>query len=251
MVERKTCCASAAALLLGTLLFAATPASALEIIVKCDDKPVGKIDVSAKGKDKGISGDFTSTVGGPPPTLADAAKACNEDHFNWYQVVTADNGKAKDASGKFLTPPYVDPPPDGYSDQWADKLPWYYDEGKPPADAKNVDPNLSIEHNTSKDKLHFGDNPTSSGDISFMTWLVSLNKDGSFHAFEGGFSWKYLTASGTVEDPKVINGDPPDKYYKDIIGKFATSVPEPSMLWLMAFGVAGLALFRRGKFVIA
>jgi PEP-CTERM motif len=233
----------AAPVAIATLVLSATCAQALVVPVKCNGNTVGNIDVSAMGT--GISGGFTSTTG-KPPSLAAAAKACGETQFNWYQVVTADNGKAKNAAGMALTAPYVDPPPGGYNDQWADNLPWYYDMTQPPKGAMNVDPNLQLSKNTTMDTLKFSDFPMSSGNISFSTWLVSLNADGSFQAFDGGFSWQYNTTNNDVENIMAIAGNPPDKYYKDIIGGFATSAPEPSTWVLLLAGFGGIVFLRRG-----
>lgn len=227
---------------IATLVLSATGSQALTVPIKCNGNTVGNIVVNPSGT--GISGGFTSTTG-KPPSLADAAKACGETQFNWYQVVTADNGKAKDSSGKALTAPYVDPPPGGYSDQWADNLPWYYDMTPPPKGAKDVDPNLQLSKNTTADTLNYSDFPMSSGNISFSTWLVSLNADGSLQAFDGGFSWDYDTKNNDVENLMATAGSPPDKYYKDIIGGFAATVPEPSTWVLLIAGFAGVVFLRR------
>lgn len=83
----------------GVLCVAASLSYAAPVVIpiKCNGNPVGNISVDTGGG--GVSGGFTSTVGGPPPTLAAAAAACGEDHFNWYQIVTADNKPPKDAGG--------------------------------------------------------------------------------------------------------------------------------------------------------
>jgi hypothetical protein len=65
-------------------------AAAINIPVNCGGNQVGVITVQNNAAS--ISGSF-STVPNPPNagTLAAAAVACGEDHFNWYQVVTMDN----------------------------------------------------------------------------------------------------------------------------------------------------------------
>lgn len=219
---------------------AASPAFALDVDVNCAGTKVGTISVNSLGANNGISGSFTSVVG-TPVSLAAAAATCKEDHFNWYQVVTADNGKAADASGNKLTAPYVDPPPGGYDYLWADNLPWYWNETAAPKGAKNVMPGYQLSDNTTKTALSFSDNPSSSGDISFSTWLVSVNADGSFQGFDGGFTWVYTSKTATVGNIQTLTGNPPDKYYKNIVTGFATSVPEPGMSALFLLGLFTMA----------
>jgi hypothetical protein len=235
----------AAPVAIAMLVASATYAWALTIDVTCGGETVGTVTVNAQGAGKGISGGFTSTTG-DPPTLAAAAAACDETQFNWYQIVTADNGKAKNAAGMFLMAPYVDPPPGGYSDQWADNLPWYYDMTNPPADAMNVDPDLSLSANTTADTLSFSDNPMSSGNITFTTWLVSLNANGSLQSFDVGFTWQYDTGTNTVTMLSEYLEGPTDGQYQDLIGGFASTVPEPATWVLMIFGFAGMFVLRRG-----
>lgn len=210
---------------------------------------VGNITVNAGGG--GVSGGFTSTVGGPPPTLAAAAAACGEDHFNWYQIVTADNKPPKDAGGNQIPvppPAYVDPPPGGYSNQWADQLPWYWDETKPAPGTPNYDPNLQLSAQTTADTLKFSDFPggAANTNLSFATWLVSLNADGSFHSWHEGFTWDWSNASGTGTASNITSLGkgvfPTDAQYKNIIKGFATAVPLPASVWL--FGSGMLMLFR-------
>jgi hypothetical protein len=234
----------AAPVAIALLALSATFASALTIDVTCGGETVGTVTVNAQGAGKGISGGFTSTTG-KPPTLAAAAAACDETQFNWYQIVTADNGKAKNAAGAFLTAPYVDPPSGGYSDQWADNLPWYYDMTNPPEDAMNVDPDLFLSANTTADTLSFSDNPMSSGNITFMTWLVSLNANGSLQSFDVGFTWQYSTSTNTVTMLNEYLEGPTDAQYQDLIGGFASTVPEPATWVLMIVGFAGMFALRR------
>jgi len=234
----------AAPVAIALLALSATFASALTIDVSCGGEPVGTVTVNAQGAGQGISGGFTSTTG-KPPTLAAAAAACDETQFNWYQIVTADNGKAKNAAGAFLTAPYVDPPSGGYSDQWADNLPWYYDMTNPPEDAMNVDPDLFLSANTTADTLSFSDNPMSSGNITFMTWLVSLNANGSLQSFDVGFTWQYNTSTNTVTMLSEYLEGPTDAQYQDLIGGFASTVPEPATWVLMIVGFGGMFALRR------
>jgi hypothetical protein len=145
-----------------------------------------------------MTGSFTSTYGGPPPSLQAAAQKCGENHFNWFQIVTSDT----DPSGNYPPPPYIDPPPGGYSNQWADHLPWYYDEGPDPPDPKpptwedgfNIEDNMwDLNKDGSIETLGFYDRPRGpiGTVVDFTTYLVSVNADGSIHSFHSGFQWQY------------------------------------------------------------
>jgi hypothetical protein len=232
-------------LLLSLPLFLPQIASAasLTIPVNCDGTLVGNITVStfigAGGIIGGVNGSFTSVVGAPP-SLAAAAAACGEDHFNWYQVVVGDNHPPKDANGNPLTPPYVDPPPGGYSADptqnppfpvlWADNLPWFYNEGPPPPPGTpGYDPANNLSAHTNGDTLDFTDLPNGplGTNLLFNTWLVSLNADGSFDEFEGGFTWNFirdLNGNVSIVQLNAITGDPTAGQYQNIIGGFDTRI---------------------------
>ena len=183
------------------LLLSPSMSDALSIPVNAPDgTQVGTIDVGVTPGGDGIVGGFTSTHG-DPASLDAAAKKCGEHHFNWFQVVVADTNPPNGADGTPMVPPYVDPPPGGYQGQWADGLPWYWDEGDDPEpgtpgfeDGYHLDDNLVDTNGDGvKDKLGFADYPYSPPPthVEFKTWLVSCNADGSLHSFHGGFSWTY------------------------------------------------------------
>ena len=229
--------------LFATVLVAALPPSvqAISIDVKCGGSSVGSITVATDGT--GIKGSFVSSVGGPPPTLADAAKACNEDHFNWYQVRVGGGAPPPAADGTVPKIPFVDPPPGGWGYGWADKLPWYWDE-QSPADGKNPDGTAyddvyQLKKQTSGDTLKYADYPGGSDKV-FNTWLVSLNNDGSFHSWHEGFKWTYTDATTSVSGIEALNFFPGDPLYKDLIGGFATAVPEPAPALLLLLGLSSL-----------
>ena len=230
---------------------------AATLTVNCNGNPVGTITVNANAGGMGgggISGGFTSTVGGPPSTLAAAAAACNETQFNWYQIVTATNGMYIDRQGNNLTPPFVDPPLNGLTPAqdptWADNMPWYFDMFAPNNGDPNFDPGYLLSSNTSASTLTYFDYPNGPAGppartVSFSTWLVSLNADGAFQAFDGGFSWTWTKGVG-VTGITTFNTAPTNAQYANIIGGFAQAVPEPSSLLLVAMGM-GFVLARRRR----
>ena len=190
--------------------------------INCNGMQVGTLSFTAAGG--GITGGFTATIdtdGDGKPSLAEAAAKCDEDHFNWYQIVTADTNPPNDAGGNPLAPPYVDPPPGGYGPpgaQWADNLPWYFDEGPdPPAGTPGFSDGFHIDDVVKdpngdgvNEHLQFFDFPNDAdgNSVSFKTWLVSLNEDGSLHSFhDGGIAWTWsnpVTVPGSSDNTTTI-----------------------------------------------
>jgi hypothetical protein len=233
-------------------LWANSAAQALDIPVNCGmpAMQVGSISVNTSGS--GVAGGFTSTVG-TPPSLNAAAAACGEDHFNWFQVVTADNmpPNGPGGPGNPLTPPYIDPPLGGYgppSTQWGDGLPWYWDEGADPlagtpgfSDGYNLNDNLT--GGPPPDTLHFEDFPggAANSNVKFSTWLVSLNADGSLHEFHDGFSWMWSNPTGGAGTSMIINPLTPQQgqtLYNQL-------VPEPASIVLLALAACAMSCYRR------
>ena len=242
------------------LLVFSQPVLALTVPIFCGSNPnaIGEITVNASGT--GISGGFSSFVPVPgPPTLAGAAAACGEDHFNWYQIVTA---ATMPPPG--FTAPFIDPPPGGYpiafDDTWADTLPWYYDEWQPgpTPPGRTLDEELQISSRTHTNLLDFGDFPGGAPgfNASFKTWLVSLNADGSLHTFHSGFSWDYTQpgnrATGSVGNIQSLGDEwftdphpPTAAEYNNLLTGFASSTPEPATFVLFGGGTVLFALVRR------
>jgi hypothetical protein len=214
-------------------------AAPISINVDCAGKTVGVIsaDITAG---KNISGGFDTM--GNAGSLAAAGKACGEDHFNWYQIVVSDNGKAQDSKGNLLKAPYIDPPPGGYKGQWEDNLPWYLNEVKGPGQAAT-----ELSTQTTATKLSFSDSPSSAGDISFITWLVSVNADSSFQGWDGGFKWNYTTGKGVTSITKLDAGtNPTDAQYKNLLTGFDSKIvatPLPNPLILFGAGLSALLAF--------
>jgi hypothetical protein len=212
--------------------------------VSCNGVQVGTLAADVNSTSTAMTASFISSVGGPPPSLFDAAKACGEDHFNWYQIVTADNHPPRDAAGNPIPvppPAYVDPPPGGYSNQWADRLPWFWDEVRPPPGTPNFEPDLQLSANVTANILYFADGPTSGfrdTRLSFATWLVSENADGSLVDFHCGFTWSWTAAAGAGQPALIPNcAGPTPAQYANIIGGFDTRIPEPRNAGLVVLGL--------------
>ena len=213
-----------------------TEAWSLQLSLRCGGVLIGNVVVNANVDPAGnprpgaISGSFT-VAGGDISTLAIAAAKCGEDHFNWYQVVVA---LRPGLPG--LNPPFVDPPAGGLGTQWADNLPGYYDETAPPpgipdcpqpAGVKCHVPALDLKNNTTLTTLSFFDAPgTFFTDLTFKTFLMSANADGSIHALYDEFVWDWTNVAG--------------------VGPLVTSLraPEPSTVALFLMSLAMLLCFR-------
>jgi hypothetical protein len=219
------------------------------ITVSCNGGSVGSIDLSVinGGSFPGVVGAFNATG-----SLAAAATACGVDHFNWYQVITADTSPPLDPSNIPVPVPFVDPISGGFSSLWADKLPWYWNETNPPSPPpSNFVNGLQLNQNTSTNALGYEDRPGGgpATDITLKTWLVGLNADSSLNMWLGGFQWEWTLNNVSIAD--TLSGPPPSSEYQDIIGAFAlpggptSAVPEPSTKALLAVGLSLLLLGRR------
>jgi hypothetical protein len=231
-----------------------------------EGQQVGTITANVSADGAGVVADFTSSVGGPPPTLAAAAAQMGEHHFNWGQVVLEDSDPPNDANGNPLVPPYLDPPPGGYENQWADNLPWYWDETDPP-DPKPAtwEDGYGLSDNTEPNKLSFEDYPWGAPGLhlKFGTFLISCNADGSLHSIHEGFVWTWdrpargtsaegdlnrnIFSPGYIGQQIVILG-PDDPVTRGIAsGLFgpAVVIPEPATLAVLGAGLLALARRRR------
>lgn len=227
-------------LVLAFMVSTSLQAAPLAMNVTCNNQQVGTISVDVQGD--GVKGSFTSTFGGPPPTLAAAAAQCNEHHFNWYQIVQGTHPLIPGGG------PQVDPLPGGQGGQWADMLPWYWDEYAPPANTPGYDAGLQLSAHTTADKLNYEDYPFGpvGTTLTFHTWLVSLNADGSFHGWHPGFTWTWSRPDANtinVGAPTALNADPTNAQYQNLIGGFYTSIPEPGTNALAGAALGALLLF--------
>jgi hypothetical protein len=166
--------------------------------------------------------------------LSAAAAFCGEDHFNWQQFVIYANHRPVDAGGNPLPLPFLDPPLGGYGDNpdtpsddtlWADQYPWYWNESPGPKP-------FDLATYTSDTTLTFKDFPRwpdDSQSILFVTYLVSVNEDHSFHEYHGGWLWEWNGAG---------NGG--------TVGGFqALPEPGPWAMLLGGFALSGYVLRRR------
>jgi hypothetical protein len=185
-----------------------------------------------------------------------------EDHLNWFQKITKDTNPPKDLAGNVLKAPYIDPPPGGYSDQWADELPWYYDEHTPTEAelaGREWSPRLLLDNhiNDTLGRLTYSDGPDGSrGDkVSFATFLVSVNNDNTYTPL-AGFSWSVEFGGGglpgdtTYVSSLTANAPFVADYATEIYDQFgwtAVMAPEPSTALLLSIGLAGLGLGGRKR----
>lgn len=253
------------------MLLGITPATALTIPVTAPDgTQVGEVRVHIAPDLSGVMGAFVSSYG-DPPSLAAAAAACGEHHFNWYQLVMSDNMPPNGPDGKPLTAPYWDPPFGGYGPpdrQWADNLPWYWDEGADPPrgtpgfyDGLHLDDNLHDRNGDGvKEVLGFNDFPSGplGTEVVFQTWLVSLNEDGSLHSFHGGFAWSWTNpddgdwGGGRWPWPLGMGIATLDEGQTPLtpeqgLAAFRQSIPDPGSLTLLVLGLCGALAARRRR----
>ena len=242
------------------LCLAVLPASfnsvayAISYPIFCNNFVVGEVTVNPD--DSGVSGGFTAFEGAPP-SLAATAQFCGEDHFNWFQVIIADNDPPNNAGGTKQTPPYIDPPLGGYGapdTQWADGLPWLWDEGPDPplgtpgfSDGYNLNDVLNdFNPGPGPDTfLRFEDFPGGAFGslVVFQTWLVSLNANGSLHEFHEGFAWQWANPAGGNGASAILPEPLPPALGLALYNQLA--VPEPASLALLLIGFCALAGRRR------
>ncbi|MFQ3667210.1 MAG: PEPxxWA-CTERM sorting domain-containing protein [Sphingomonadaceae bacterium] len=213
----------------------ASPAMAVVTFnVKCNKQVVGSVKLEVKpsqsGAATGIVGNFSIRT--PWASIDAVAHACGEARFNWHQRIVKDTLPPKDKDGNPPAPPYDDPPPGGYSDQWADDLPWYWDHYGPPEDNERPwDDTYLLSNQTTLTQLLFKDFPGGLPGtlVVFHLRLVSLNEDNSFHSYHGpNISWMFRRSG--------LPG----------VGEVAF-VPEPGT-WAMlvtGFGLIGWAVRRK------
>jgi hypothetical protein len=246
---------------------AADHITGIEPEVFINGEEVGFLDIQrvTVDGDEGLIGFFQATKQNPDGTrmtLRQFEASLGQGHLQWFQKVVQDNNPPRDAMNQLLVPPYIDPPNDGFSNQWADELPWYFDDHEPtPAELGGRDWSAgTLLANNIRDQfgvLFYHDGPeTNAGDrVSFVTFLVYDHGDQTYSVL-AGFSWSILGGGGglggnrvhieTLEADAVFLSE-----YADEIAAFGyTFLPEPPAVLLMWLGMAALGLetWRRRRF---
>ncbi len=183
--------------LLSTAAFGATFAPInFDVIVR--NETVGKIEINVKEgllRNQGLEGAFEITKknesSSSTMTIPELAKFLKVDHFNWFQIVTAEYP---------LTSPenpgtFIDPPSGGFDVQWADDRPWYLDEylapnPLPPGKTKS---GLLLSDYIKPSKLEYEDFPQGhpvGAKLNFDTFLIGDFGNKTYDVLGGGFSWQ-------------------------------------------------------------
>ena len=230
------------------MLAVATSVAPGQVDINCDGMKVGEVSfqtATASDGSPGVVGSFVATINDAngKPSIDAAAAKCDEDHFNWYQ--TAEGTHPLIPGGG----PQPDPLPGGNNPpgDWADKLPWYWDEGAdPPAGTPGFSDGYHVDDNTFdsnkdgvKDTLGYQDFPAGPAgtNVTFHTWLVSLNADGSLHSFhDGGIQWNYSNSAVSGESTSIdlsLEGGPTAAQYLNITNPVTTDFTSsvPATVW--------------------
>lgn len=208
-------------------------------------------------------------------TLDDIAQAYGYNHFNFIQVATSypscfglGLSGAGGSGSIYAPPPFIDPPPGGYSNQLADNYPYYYDEsGQPGA--------LPLAAQETGAYLKWNDQPLAwcealpgTAPMSFTTSLVGVYKNEKHSRPLVTFNWtsdvweeggKVAVASSTPNSDAIYHGgitgikvlnnplDVPPDVLTLLEKQPATHVPAPSTFLLLGTGILGLFASRRGR----
>jgi hypothetical protein len=142
---------------------------------------------------QGLEGAFTPT-GMTLPALLGYLGDNEQDrkaptHLNWLQVLTRSTLPPPNPQA-----PFIDPIIGGFSKQWADNLPWYFDE-EPAPDPLPVGKEygaFALQEQTTGSQLKYIDyvvgHPIGT-EFSFQTFLVADYGDKTYRPLGDGFQW--------------------------------------------------------------
>lgn len=218
---------------------------------------------------QGLVGDFKvtkKTPDGSTMTLDELEQFLGQDHFNWFQKVVRDTTPPNNAAGTRLSPPYIDPPKGGYNGpgttmSWGDNAPWYWNETPKPSGEPKPDPG-QLSDQSSGSTLGFTDfpsvvdatGPVEGAETDFVLFLISDFGNKTYQVMSSGIAWSIkmenVPGHGVFPHVKCLKSGSPftSDYRKEITDEFGyTMVPEPSTVWLLSMGLAGLVRPRRPR----
>jgi len=124
-------------------------------------------------------------------------------HLNWLQVLTSSNLPLPSPQA-----PFIDPIIGGFSKQWADNLPWYFDEELSPdplpvgKEYGGSQSDFGLQRNTINDSeliyFDFVKGHPIGTELSFQTFLVADYGDNTYRPLDDGFQWSVKVEPGRV-----------------------------------------------------
>jgi hypothetical protein len=161
-------------------------------------------------------------------------------HFNWIQITRKPGNPPLpvDTAGRFVNPPYLDPPAQGYyaDPKPADSLPWFLDE-TPYVAGKSADMNIHNPNISLPNGLRWYARPYSTSvpdTMQYDTLLVLINDCTGQYQPLGGFHWTALFPQSGAPSFTVMPFGPSERFAEgSLVSEFAGggSARKRSRIW--------------------